>query len=127
MAYVVSSVAAETEPLQQEAAQIEQEVRRLLADAAVEGVCHAAFWRRFMELLRHRGEILRKVLTLFEASGSVRPAQADQKWRHDANGRAAARHFLKQVSRRERSRGRPRHRRCERRLGILRKQRNCTQ
>ena len=127
MAFVVSSVAAETEPLRQEAAHLEQEVQRLLADPAVERVCRAAFWGRFMELLKHRGEILRKVLKLFEASESVRQAQADQKWRHDAYGRAAARRFLEQVSRRERSRGRPTHRRCERRLGILRKQRNRTQ
>jgi|SRR5215469_8545873 len=127
MTDVVGPVATWTEPLQEEAAQIEREVQRLLADvryAEVKGTCHVAFWERFMELLKRRGEVLRKVLILFEESESVRHARGDQNWRHHAYGKADARHFLKQVSRREKLRARRRHRRCEGRLGIFGKQRN---
>ena len=61
--------AAAAEVLHEEAAQIEQEVQRLLAEvghATVEEP-HHGFRERFMQLLKRRGEVARKALILFGA------------------------------------------------------------
>lgn len=62
---VVMQVAA-IEMLSDEAAQIEQELQRLLAEVERTPVelHHDVFWERFMELLKRRGEVCRKTMIL---------------------------------------------------------------
>ena len=62
--------AAAAEVLHEEAAQIDQEVQRLLAEvehSTVEEPDHGVFWHRFMDLLKRRGEVVQKALILFKA------------------------------------------------------------
>jgi hypothetical protein len=62
--------AAAAEVLHEEAAQIDQEVQRLLAEvghSTVEEPDHGVFWDRFMDLLKRRGEVVQKALILFKA------------------------------------------------------------
>src|SRR5215472_1259934 len=83
MADLVSLVmeAAATELLYQEAAQIDQEVQRLLAEmehATVEECHRGGFVEHFLELMKRRGEVARKALVIFEEPESKTHARADQ-------------------------------------------------
>ena len=60
---------AAIEVLQDEAYQIDEEVRRLLAEierTPVEECRRGSFAQRFLELLKRRGEVARKVMVIFK-------------------------------------------------------------
>jgi hypothetical protein len=61
--------AAATEVLQGEADQVDQDVQRLLAEIERTPIAErgrGGFVRRFLELLKRRGEVARKALFIFE-------------------------------------------------------------
>jgi ribosomal protein L17 len=63
--------AAATEVLQREADQIDEEVQRLLAEierAPTEECRRGGFTRRFLELLKRRGEVARRAPVIFVAA-----------------------------------------------------------
>jgi hypothetical protein len=66
--------AAATELLYEEAARIDRDVQRLLAEMeqAPSEECRRSFAQRLLELLERRGEIARKALIVFE-DPPVRP------------------------------------------------------
>ena len=84
---LVTSVmqAAATEIVQGEADEIDREVERLLAEierVPVAQCRHGAFGRRFLELLKRRGEIARKALDIFEApQDTSHVAELSNRWR----------------------------------------------
>jgi hypothetical protein len=68
--------AAATELLHEQAIQIDQEVRDLLAEierAPVEECCSSTYMERFLALLERRGQIARKALVIFEELPSTPP------------------------------------------------------
>ena len=67
--------AAATELLYEEAARIDRDVERLLAEVehAPAEASRGSFTQRLLELLKRRGEIARKSLVVFEAPPAKRP------------------------------------------------------
>ncbi|HEY6254781.1 MAG TPA: hypothetical protein VIY51_03215 [Xanthobacteraceae bacterium] len=76
--------AAATELLQAEADQIDQDVQQLLAEmerARDEEGRDRSFTPRFLELLKRRGEVARKALSIFKEPQPERPRAAEPiKW-----------------------------------------------